>query len=198
MMEAERLVDLYDRELGRHRAVVEEMQNGLLVFEAFYRLVGHCATAIQCGRKLLFFGNGGSAADAQHLAAELVGRYLKDRAPIAAIALTTDTSVLTATSNDYAFKDIFSRQVQALCRPGDVAIGISTSGQSTNVINGLRAARKIGATAAALTGGNQYDLLDDATDLVVRVPSFDTPRIQEMHMLLGHALCAALEEACCE
>ena len=151
-----------------------------------------CLTACRNGGKLVLFGNGGSAADAQHIATELIVRYEVDGAPITAMALTTDTSVLTAIANDYSFDELFSRQVEGLCRAGDVAIGISTSGNSENVIRGLEMARKVGAHAIGLVGRDGGRMKGLADPLVI-VPANDTGRIQEMHIMLGHMLCAALE-----
>ncbi|NQV46650.1 MAG: D-sedoheptulose 7-phosphate isomerase [Rhodospirillaceae bacterium] len=160
--------------------------------QPFAKLVAAATLAIKRGGKIVFFGNGGSAADAQHLATELVVRFKKDRPPIAAIALTTDTSALTAIGNDFSFEDLFARQVEALVREGDLAIGISTSGNSENVIRALTAANKLGAAAAGLTGkdgGRMAGLVDP----LVAVPSTNTARIQEMHIMIGHMLCAGLE-----
>jgi len=155
-------------------------------------LVGLCATAISGGGKLMFFGNGGSAADAQHLAAELVVRYAKDRVPVAAVALSSDTSILTAAGNDYGYEYVFARQVRALGKPEDVALGISTSGNSNNVVAALEAAKDMGMTAAAFSGASGGKLVGLAYPLIL-VPSTDTARIQEMHITLGHILCAGLE-----
>ncbi len=160
----------------------------------FARLVAVAAETARAGGKILFFGNGGSASDAQHLATELVVRFERDRAPIAAIALTTDSSALTAIGNDLGFEALFARQVEALGRAGDLAVGLSTSGRSPNVIAGLRAARAGGLAAAALTGGDGGDLVGLADPLLI-VPSRETARIQEMHITIGHALCVALETA---
>lgn len=151
-----------------------------------------CVTAVSSGGKILFFGNGGSAADAQHLAAELVVKYAKDRAPVAALALTTDTSVLTAAGNDYGYDQVFARQVRAMGKPGDVALGISTSGNSANVTAALQAAKAMEITPAAFSGGDGGALAGLADPLVL-VPSRHTDRIQEMHITLGQILCAALE-----
>jgi len=163
------------------------------VAEPFARLLAASATAIRGGGKIVFFGNGGSAADAQHLATELGVRYITDRDPIAAIALTTDTSTLTAIGNDFGFDELFARQVRALVKAGDVAIGLSTSGNSENIVRGLAAAGDMGAVASALTGGGGGRLAEIA-DVLLAVPSSDTARIQEMHILIGHALCGALEQ----
>ena len=179
-----------DAELTEHAAVVERTRASVAL--AFVQLVEVCSAAVRGGSKLMFFGNGGSAADAQHLATELVVRYRTNRPAIAAIALTTDTSALTAIGNDFGFDDLFARQVEALCRAGDVAIGISTSGNSENVVRGLRSARAKGAVTVALTGGTGGRLLS-LVDHVVIVPSTTTARVQEMHLLLGHTLCSLLE-----
>jgi D-sedoheptulose 7-phosphate isomerase len=160
--------------------------------EPVARLIEAGVAAVRGGGKLLFFGNGGSAADAQHLATELTVRYLKDRAPIAALALTADSSTLTAIGNDFGFEHLFARQIEALGRPGDLAIGISTSGNSPNVIAGLRQARAMGIGAAAF-GGGTGGALPDLADPVVIVPSRIVARIQEMHIVLGHILCGAIE-----
>jgi D-sedoheptulose 7-phosphate isomerase len=162
----------------------------------FPRLVAACTDALRSGHKLLLFGNGGAAAAAQHIATELVVRYNREsgnRRPMAAIALTTDTSALTAIGNDFGFDDLFSRQIEALCSAGDVAIGISTSGNSENVIRGVRAARAAGAITVGFAGeggGRLAELVDHR----IFVPSTSTARVQEMHMVLGHALCALLEK----
>ena len=161
--------------------------------ESFLKLVRLCSDSVNNGGKILFFGNGGSAADSQHLAAELVVRYQVDRQPIPAIALTTDTSVLSAAANDYGYEQVFARQIQALGQPGDVAIGISTSGNSKNVINGLRAAKQKDIIAAGFSGGDGGQLIEVADPLIV-VPSSITARIQEVHIILGHVLCSVLEE----
>ena len=151
------------------------------------------AQALLDGNKILFFGNGGSAADSQHLAAEIVGRYKKERKGLPSIALTTDTSILTAVGNDYGFDVIFERQIEALCMPGDVAIGISTSGNSPNVIKGLMKAQDLGATTIAFSGKQGGKVVDIAHYSFV-VPSYDTARIQECHITLGHTLCEIIDE----
>lgn len=180
-------------ELLHHRQVVDRLLAGLLAdIEAAAAIV---TAALAAGRTLFLFGNGGSAGDAQHLAAELVGRYrVADRPPLPAIALTTDSSALTAIANDFSFADVFARQVEALVRPGDVAIGLSTSGNSENVAQGLIAARRAGARTIALLGGSGGRILP-LCDLAIVVPEDATPRIQEMHILIGHILCAAVDAA---
>jgi D-sedoheptulose 7-phosphate isomerase len=150
-------------------------------------------TALKKGRKVVFFGNGGSAADAQHISAELVGKFKRARTALRASALTTNTSVLTAVGNDISFDEIFSRQVQATLEPEDVAVGISTSGRSANVIKGVEEARRIGAKTIALTGSGG-GLLGSLCDHRVIVPSDDTQRIQECHIMIGHIVCELIEE----
>jgi len=158
----------------------------------FAELLERCAQSLRHGGKIMLFGNGGSAADCQHLATELTIRYKTDRAPMAAIALTTDTSALTAGGNDLGFENIFARQIEALGKPGDVAIGISTSGNSENVIRALETARERDIVAAALSGKDGGRLVGIADPLII-VPSDTTARIQEMHIMLGQMLCGALE-----
>ncbi len=142
----------------------------------------------QTGGRVLIFGNGGSAADAQHLAAEFVNRFQVERPPLAALALTTDTSILTAVGNDYDFREIFAKQVRALGRLGDLAWGISTSGNSPNVVAGLTTARELGLRTLALSGGEGGPVAA-AAEMALIVPSRTTPRVQEVHITLGHALC---------
>jgi D-sedoheptulose 7-phosphate isomerase len=158
----------------------------------FAALVRACTKSIRAGGKLMFFGNGGSAADAQHLATELTIRYKRDRAAIAAIALTTDSSALTAAGNDLGFEQIFARQIEALGKPGDVLIAISTSGKSPNVIAALKQARSMRLVTAAF-GGKGGGEMAPLADHLLLVPTATTARIQEMHILLGQMLCAALE-----
>ncbi len=184
----------FDSEFDEHAAVAAATHAALA--EPFRRLVAVAVETVNAGGKLLFFGNGGSAADCQHLATELTIRYKSDRAAIAAIALTTDSSALTAGGNDLGFENIFARQLDALAKPGDLAIGISTSGRSANVIRGLEQARKIGAHAAGF-GGQSVDTaggpMARVADPYLVVPSATTARIQEMHITLGQMLCGALE-----
>ena len=151
-----------------------------------------CIDCLQAGQKILIFGNGGSAADAQHIAAELVGRYKVERNGLPAIALTVDSSALTAIGNDYGYDQVFERQVQALANDGDVCLGISTSGTSKNVINGLTLAKELGCKAVGLSGRGGGDLNEICDNLVV--PSDNTPRIQEMHILIGHTICHLIDQ----
>lgn len=159
------------------------------------RLTGMIRATLEAGGKLLIFGNGGSAADAQHLAAEFVNRYLIDRRPLSALALTTDSSALTAIANDFSFEQIFSKQIEALGRKEDLALGISTSGNSANVLRAMEAAQKIGMQRAALTGGLERPggRLAPLCNIVLNVPSDDTPHIQETHLFIEHLLCELVE-----
>ena len=155
------------------------------------------AVAIRSGAKLLIFGNGGSASDAQHTAAELVGRFARERDGLAAVALTTDTSVLTSVANDYGYERVFSRQVEAIGRPGDVALGITTSGSSPNVVTAFAAARARGVKSIALTG-RDGGAAGRAADIHVNVPSESTPRVQEVHRTLLHVICELVEKSVVE
>lgn len=152
-----------------------------------------CKEALKAGNKVLFCGNGGSAADAQHLAAELIGRFQKERHSLASIALTTDTSILTAVANDYGYDEVFARQVEGLGRSGDVLIGISTSGNSANVVKAALKARDTGMHTIAFTGEGGGKL-KDICDITFAVPSKVTARIQEMHIMVGHIICELVEE----
>lgn len=174
-------VDVLDRVARETAPIVEEVAEALVA-------------AVRAGAKILICGNGGSAADSQHVATELGVRFLRDRKPIPAIALTVDTSVLTAAANDLGFEQVFARQVEALGRPGDVLLAISTSGTSRNVVRAVEKAREIGLVTVALTGEAGGDLADLA-DHCLRAPSGHTPRIQEAHLVIEHLLCEALEEA---
>lgn len=180
-----------DAQIQEHRAVLDELSSrcGQSLFDA----VELSANCIQRGGKILFCGNGGSAADAQHLATELTIRYKTNRDPIAAVALTTDTSALTACGNDFSFDEIFSRQVQAIGRPGDVLIGNSTSGNSRNIVRAFEQAKSQQLRTIAFVGGSKCQL-DQIADLVLKVPSKTTARIQEMHIFLGHLWCELLEQ----
>ena len=153
-----------------------------------------CIESLKKGGKILIFGNGGSASDAQHIAAELVSRYKIERKGLGAIALTTDTSILTAIANDDGFDKVFSRQIEALAKPGDVAIGISTGGTSKNVINALKAANEKKCSTIGFSGkeGGEFNNLCDVN---IVVPSKDTPRIQEMHIFIGHTICHLVDQS---
>jgi D-sedoheptulose 7-phosphate isomerase len=158
----------------------------------FIEAIKLVSQAFERGNKLLLFGNGGSAADAQHIAAEFVNRFIIDRPPLPAIALTTDTSILTSISNDSAFQEIFARQIKALGKEGDIVIGLSTSGNSPNVIKAFEVAKEMGMKTVALTG-NDGGMLAKLADVPLVVSSSSTPRIQETHILAGHILCEMVE-----
>jgi len=152
-----------------------------------------CSEAIQKGHKVVLFGNGGSAADAQHIAAELSGRFLKERRGLPGLALTTDTSVLTAVGNDYGFDMIFERQVEALANKGDILIGISTSGNSPNVVKAIEKGKELGCTSIGFLGKNGGKL-KEICDYSLVIPSTTTARIQEMHIMIGHIVCEYIDE----
>jgi D-sedoheptulose 7-phosphate isomerase len=162
--------------------------------EPLQALIDATARALRAGHKLLVFGNGGSAADAQHIAAELVGRYVRERRGLPAIALTTDTSILTSVSNDYGYEHVFARQVEALCAPGDVVLGISTSGNSPNVKRALLRAKEIGPVVTAAFLGRDGGEIRALVDHAVVIPARDTARIQECHITMGHILCELVED----
>ena len=175
--------------LNEHMALFQQL-NGLDA--AISQAIDACVQSLQKGGKLMLCGNGGSAADSQHLAAEFTGRFIKDRPPIAAVALSTDTSALTCIGNDYSFNDIFSRQVQALGKAGDCLIAISTSGNSGNVLAAVAAAHSLGISTIGLLGRDGGKLKAQC-DVAIVVPSQVTARIQEAHILIGHSLCGAVE-----
>ena len=190
-----------DDRVGQHTRLVRQQLNEsagvkrALAEQAADRIVEMAGRIISCVRQggtILFCGNGGSAADAQHLAAELVGRFGRGRPPLAAIALTTDTSVLTCLSNDYGFEDVFAKQVEAHGRRGDILVGISTSGASENVLRAVRTARRMGLLTLVLAGAKEGPLTREA-DLVVHVPHENSQRIQEAHIAVGHIILDLLE-----
>ena len=179
--------------LRRSRETLERAAGDRNVVGTIVAIADRVIAALRAGGKVLLVGNGGSAADAQHIAAELVGRYAFDRAPLAAIALTTDTSALTAIGNDYAFGLIFDRQLRALGRKGDVLIAISTSGTSPNIIAALKAARELGITTVGFTGTRSAQM-QPLCDLILVAPSDQTPLIQQTYMSAAHAICAMVEQ----
>jgi D-sedoheptulose 7-phosphate isomerase len=185
---------LYQRSINEHVSVIQAMSAQQSMFE---RIALEMSRAILGGNKILWCGNGGSAADSQHLAAELVGRFRRERRGVPSIALTTDTSILTSIGNDYGFERIFQRQVEALCLKGDLVVGISTSGNSKNVCAALETAREFGAFTVAFTG-ESGGALATIVDSVLRVPSKETARIQEAHIFFGHVLCDWVELCICE
>ena len=160
--------------------------------ELLIRVAWQIVRVYEKGKKVMLFGNGGSAADAQHIAAELIGRFYRERDPLAAIALTTNSSCLTAIGNDYGYEDVFSRQLRALTQAGDLVLGISTSGNSLNVLRGFEAARDRGAITVALVGQQLKE--PDLANYTISFPSNDTPRIQEAHITAGHIICYVVEE----
>ena len=176
--------------LEEHQKVLAKLGSSA---EDIQQAAERCIIALANGHKLLICGNGGSAADAQHMAAELVGRFIKDRPALSAIALTTDTSALTAIANDYGYDEVFSRQVEGLCRKGDVLIAISTSGNSRNVLKAVDAAHIVGSSVIGLLG-KSGGALKRKCDVSLIVPSDVTARIQEMHIVIGHLICALVEE----
>lgn len=183
---------LIKQHLARHREVMEMVAQQLT--PAIAETAQLITDALANGGKVLVMGNGGSAADAQHLAAELVGRFLRERRALPAIALTTDTSILTAVGNDYGFDQVFSRQVEALAQPGDVVIGISTSGNSPNVLAALAAARAAGCRTVGLLG-RDGGRIAGLVDLALVIPVQETPHIQEVHVTIIHVLCNLVEQS---
>ncbi len=186
------LADRVRAEIDAARDVLAAMAADEELQLAVARVAGACVQSLRAGGKVLFCGNGGSAADAQHLAGEFVSRFNYDRHPLGAVALTTDTSVLTAIANDYGYERLFERQVLGVGRPGDVLVGISTSGRSPNILRALEAGRRTGLVTVGFTG-NQREAIEQHSDIVVRIPSRSTPKIQEGHIVVGHALCALVE-----
>ena len=185
------MVNEISRQMKAHIEVVRSVEEQLT--EAITASVVMLVDALRNGKKILLMGNGGSAADAQHFAAEMVGRFLMERKALPAIALTTDTSILTAVGNDYGFDDIFKRQVEALAEPGDVVFGISTSGKSVNVKRAIDAGKDIGAKTLGLLGCDGGDIAS-VVDLHLTVPSSETPRIQEAHLVIIHIICDLVEK----
>jgi D-sedoheptulose 7-phosphate isomerase len=172
--------------------VIRRIGDDHALLETIEAVAQRCVERLRAGNTILFAGNGGSAADAQHLAAELVNRFGYDRPGLAGLSLTTDTSVLTSISNDYSYERIFARQIETLGRPGDVLIGLSTSGRSVNVVNALRAAREKNITTVGLVGNRPADM-GPLCDFLLQMPSPHTPRIQEGHILVGHVICGLIE-----
>lgn len=186
--------EFISRQMQESLAAKQAMVNDSLLLAGIKEGCDRLVAAYRNGNKALLGGNGGSAADAQHIAAELVSRFYFDRPSLPAIALTTDTSILTAISNDYGYEQLFARQLQANGRPGDVFVAISTSGNSKNIINGLLSAKQQGIITIGLAGADGGAMTEHC-DLCIHAPSTSTPRIQECHILIGHILCSAVEEA---
>lgn len=182
---------LFKTHLGEHQDAIAKLS---AMSDQIAPMADAWLTALKNGKKIIFFGNGGSAADAQHLAAELVVRYRINRPALAGLALTTDTSILTAHSNDFGYDTVFARQIEALAQPGDVVLGISTSGTSKNVLFGLQAANARGCVTIAFTGERGVDCAA-AAKLAFKAPSSITARVQECHLLIGHLLCDVVEQS---
>ena len=182
--------ELVSRRVDEHLAVIGALRDSRAAIAEIARII---ARALRAGGKVLVFGNGGSAADAQHFVGELVGRYYLERKALPAVALTANTASITAIANDYEFDRVFERQVEALGQPGDVAVGLSTSGQSPNVLAGLRKARELGLFSVGMTG-EDAGAMKAETDACLSVPSSDTPRIQEAHITAIHIVCEWVEK----
>ncbi len=180
-------------EILRAVAVMQMMAEDTALHATIEAVVAHCVAALTRGNKLLFMGNGGSAADAQHLAAEFVSRFAFDRPGLSAFSLATDTSVLTAIGNDYGYDQVFARQVQAVGKSGDILFGISTSGRSPNILCGLIEGRKLGLTTVGLAG-NAPGEIAERCDYCLHVPADETPKIQEGHSVIGHIICRLVEQ----
>ena len=185
---------IFESEINKHISSIDFfLKNNFDDFNEFLDLV---IKTLKKGNKIILFGNGGSASDAQHIAAELVVKYKKKRRSIPAISLSTDTSTLTAIGNDFSFNEIFSRQIESIGKPGDIAIGITTSGKSKNVINALKLAKKKKITSVILTKEKypKKKQIEKISDFILGVPAEETARIQELHILVGHLMCAAIDE----
>lgn len=185
--------EIIENSVAAHKKAVELFQGSTKVIEA---IASEFISSLRKGGKIIFMGNGGSCADAQHLAAELIGRFRFNREPLAALALTTNTSILTAIGNDFGFDRVFSRQIKALAGPADTVVGISTSGASENIIKALEEARIIGASTVGFTGKCK-GAMNGIVDALLEVDSGDTPRIQEIHILAGHIICDIVERELC-
>ncbi len=183
----DRIKQIFEQSADVQRATLEKN------LSAIQTAVSVLTTTLESGGKILLFGNGGSAADSQHIAAEFIGRFQKERRALAAIALTTDTSALTALGNDYGFDIVFSRQIEALGKAGDVAIGISTSGNSKNILEAIKKAKAMGLVTIVLTGGNG-GLLAPLADIKLIVPATVTARVQESHIIIAHTICELVEQ----
>ena len=185
---------IFESEINEHISSIDFFLKNY--FDDFNEFLDLVIKTLKKGNKIILFGNGGSASDAQHIAAELVVKYKKKRRSIPAISLSTDTSTLTAIGNDFSFNEIFSRQIESIGKPGDIAIGITTSGKSKNVINALKLAKKKKITSVILTKKKypNKQQLEKISDFILGVPAEETARIQELHILVGHLMCAAIDE----
>ena len=185
---------IFEPEINKHISSIDFFLKNY--FDDFNEFLDLVIKTLKKGNKIILFGNGGSASDAQHIAAELVVKYKKKRRSIPAISLSTDTSTLTAIGNDFSFNEIFSRQIESIGKPGDIAIGITTSGKSKNVINALKLAKKKKITSVILTKEKypKKKQIEKISDFILGVPAEETARIQELHILVGHLMCAAIDE----
>ena len=183
--------EVIEKTIAEHQAVLEAFHGSCA--ETIEAIARRCIESLRAGGKICFFGNGGSAADAQHLATEIVVRFTRNRRALPSIAFTTDTSLLTACANDFGYESVFARQVEGLCQPQDVVVGISTSGTSANVVKGLEAARKSGVATVSFTGRDARDC-GNLADFTLCAPSEVTARIQECHLLAGHIICDLVEK----
>lgn len=187
--------DLFFNSLKKSKAVIDDIIENTEVQNSIHSAIQLVLNCLQDNKKLLFAGNGGSAADAQHMSAEYVSRFMFDRPALPSVALTTDTSVLTAIGNDYGFEKIFSRQIQSIGNKGDVLFAYSTSGTSQNIILALEEAKNSGVKCIGMTGSkSQSQVMADLCDVTIRVPSLETPYIQEGHLIIGHLICLHVEE----
>ena len=195
-MKAQTTESLAVRRIAESIAIKQALLEDESLIESLERTAFQIADALRTGHKVMFMGNGGSAADAQHLSAEFTGKYLLDRRPLPAMALNVNTSAITAIANDYSFDMIFARQIEGLAQPGDVAVGLSTSGNSLNVVLAMEAARQRQLFTIGLTG-ESGGRLKHVVDICFRIPSSETPRIQECQIMLGHILCEIVEDELC-
>lgn len=186
--------DYIQAQLGEAHRIITDMRDDAILLQKVESVANLCVKCLSSSGKILLAGNGGSAADSQHIAGEFVSRFAFDRPGLPAIALTTDTSILTAIGNDYGYERLFARQVQALGCPGDVFIGYSTSGNSKNILMAFEEAKRRGLVSVGLTG-NRGGAMCELCDFVLEIPSADTPKIQEGHLILGHILCGLVEAA---
>ena len=186
-------MDFIASQISDTKRLMDDMLSDATLLNTVEEVAEICIQRLKQGNKILLAGNGGSAADAQHIAGEFVSRFLFDRPGLPAIALTTDTSVLTAIGNDYGYEKLFARQIQALAQPGDVFFAYSTSGNSPNILKALQEAKAMNVTTVGLTG-NRKGAMNAGCDYLLEVPSSETPKIQEGHLVLGHIICGLVEE----
>ena len=188
------IIDYIKHEINETQDLLNKILNSKLIIANIEKITMQLVDCLKRGNKILLMGNGGSAADAQHIAAEFVSRFNFDRPGLSAIALTTDTSALTAIGNDYGFDLLFSRQIQAIGKEGDVIIAYSTSGKSQNILNALSESKKKGIITIGMTGMSSKSLMDNNSDFIIKIPSKNTAKIQEGHAVVGHILCGLVEK----